>query len=450
MEFKTERIGDHYLVYRPSTGAVSLFSPAEYLVFRCIGEAPDEEIASVIRRVMETYRCDEGQIGQFTRIFMRKLELQGWMRKNREEAEPECLKTVYLTVTTGCNLACSYCYIGDDRRKPENLMSLADASFIMDKIKAFNPDPSIAITGGEPFTHPQIFGILDALEDRSVVFTIGSNAVLIDDQAAKRLKNFRFLHHVQVSIDGMTPEVHAITRGDSWHATMKGIRNLIARRVPFSLAPTLHERNLHEVADIARFAYENGGFYAPNHLRKFPHAPHAGKISLSPGSLRNSIIETSQKVKAGKEADHTSVNPLAVTQELRQHSRCRYVCGNAWYSVDIDWNGDVYPCHLLREKELILGNILNEEFPVIMERGKRSRTRVKAYDIPGCRECAFVATCAGGCRASAYYNQETFAGRDEFCEILYRFEIDKLFYAKYHAGYIPPLVGQDCGTVNRT
>jgi len=352
------------------------------------------------------------------------------MRSERLDEEPECLRSVYLSITTGCNLSCSYCYIGDHRRQRGQRMTVAEAILILEKIKAFNPTANFAVTGGEPFTHPQLFEILDALEQRHLTFILGSNATLIDDAAARRLKKYRYLHHIQVSLDGMTPDVHGITRGDSWHTAMKGLQRLIKQNAPFSLAPTLHSGNLHEVADIARFAVSNGGRYAPNHLRKFPHAPMAKDISLSAGQLQESIRHTFLEIRPPDRLEIHTDNVKDQSQAVRQQGRCRYVCGNAWFSVDIDWNGDVYPCHLLREKEFILGNILTEEIPVIMERGRCSSTRIKSWDIPKCRECPFVATCAGGCRASGYYNHGTLAAEDEYCQILYQFELDKLFHAK--------------------
>ena len=245
----------------------------------------------------------------------------------------------------------------------------------------------------------------------------------------KNLRDILNLVHVQASLDGITPEVHSITRGNSYQATINGINNLAKYKVCYSLAPTLHQGNLHEILDIARFAYCNGGFFSPNHLRKFPHAPNACNVSLEQESLRKIIIETFEKIR--KEFDNTNEPEMFDNNsENIQDTRCRYVCGNAWYNVDIDWNGDVYPCHLLREKEFILGNILKEDFPDILEKGRNSKTRVRAYEIPKCRECPFVATCAGGCRASAFYNDGTLAAEDEFCEILYKFEVDKLFLKK--------------------
>ena len=430
MDFTTERISGHYLVSCCSTGAVSVFTPGEYLCFHCIRDAPETERRDILRNVLTAYGCSDEKITRFSDLFLKKLDKQGWFRNDFNDMDPERAQAIYFTITTKCNLACIYCYIGDERRQPDHMISVSDAVIVLQKIKELNPSARVIVTGGEPLTHPGIFQILDTLDEWKMKFTLGTNAVLVDRPCAERLKSYRYLTFVQTSLDGITPGVHAITRGNTWHQTMKGIRNLIEQHVPFSIAPTLHEGNLHEIPDIVRLAYNNGGFFTPNHLRKFPHAPNVQNITLKPESLRRCIIETFGIID---KQYNRNVQPAelqdAKCEDLRD-SRCRYVCGNAWYTVDIDWNGDVYPCHLLREKEFILGNVLSEEFSVILDRGRQSRTRVRAYEIPKCKSCPFVSTCAGGCRASAYYAKGTFAAEDEFCDILYKFEIDKLFQSK--------------------
>ena len=430
IDFSTEIVHGHYLVSLSSTGAMSLFSPAEYLAFNYIIHAPQEDHPALLRRVLSDFGCSEEKIAGFTDIFLKKLRQQGWFRDGVHDPESQRLQMVYFSITTKCNLSCAYCYIGDERRNPDHLMTIDDARIILKKIWEFNPLARIAVTGGEPFTHPAVFQILDILNEYGLKFSLGTNAVLVDRSCAERLKGYGTLLFVQASLDGMTPEVHSLTRGNTWQEAMNGIRNLIEQKVPFAIAPTLHEGNLHEIYDIARFAYSHGGFFAPNHLRKFPHAPHAGDIYLKPESLRKCIIETFEKT--GQEFN-LDVQPAGLTDkgcEELHDTRGKFVCGNAFYTVDIDWNGDVYPCHLLREACFIIGNILAEDFNAILERGRNSKTRVRSFEIPKCKSCPFVATCAGGCRASAFYTRGTLAAEDEFCDILYKFEVDKLFLHK--------------------
>ena len=430
MRFEVTPVNGHYLVSSAETGAMSLFTPAEYVVFTCLQNVAEKDKPKLIRGILTSLKCNPDKIEGFTDVFLRKLNQQGWTRKDFQDQDPQMLQMVYFSITTHCNLSCSYCYIGDDRRRPDHQMNYDDAVVILKKIKHFNPSARITVTGGEPFTHPDIFSILDLLEELNLKFTIGTNAVLISESFAERLGNYHSLVYIQASLDGWTPEIHSITRGNSYQQTITGIKNLISHRAPFAISPTIHERNSHEMIDIARFAISNGGFFAPNHLRKFPHAPQVQQISLKSESLRKCIIETFEQIhkEFPKDAQPETLNDSRC--ESMSASRCKYVCGNGCYTVDINWNGDVYPCHLLREPGFILGNILREGFETILEKGKKSQTRTKSYQIPKCRTCPFVSTCAGGCRASAWYNHGTFAAEDEFCDILYKFEVDKLFLGK--------------------
>jgi radical SAM protein with 4Fe4S-binding SPASM domain len=437
MEFNTQIINGHYLVNSVDTGAMSLFSPAEYLAFNSIINSPEKERKYLLNKLLTDFGCNEEQINRFTDIFLRKLNQQGWFRESFGEVEYEKLQMVYFSITTKCNLSCLYCYIGDDRRDPDHIMPYNDAVTILTKIKSVNPNACIAVTGGEPFTHPDIFRILDFIEKIELKIKLGTNAVFVDESCAKRLKGYKNLAFVQASLDGMTPETHAITRGNSFEASMKGINHLINQKVPLAIAPTLHEGNIHEIEELARFTYRNGAIFSPNHLRKFPQATHVNNIFLKPDTLRKCIVDTFSKMNQEFDIDLLTDELNAKKCEDLPNSRCRYVCSNAWTSIDIDWNGDVFPCHLLREKDFVIGNILKEEFPVILERGRKSKTRVKSYEIPKCKKCPFVATCGGGCRSSAFYTNGTLAAEDEYCEILYKFEVEKMFYKKGIAFQFP-------------
>ncbi len=435
MEFTSELINGHYLVSSIERGAVSLFSPAEYIAFNAIINTSDKRKA--LRKVLTDFDCTEDKIVRFSDLFLKKLNKQGWLRESFTEVEYEKLQMVYFSITTNCNLSCLYCYIGDQGKVPDHIMPYSDAVTILNKIKSVNASSTIAVTGGEPFTHPDLFKILDFLENIDLKFKLGTNAVLIDEIKAKRLKAYKNLILVQASLDGMSPEIHAITRGNSFEASMNGIKHLLAQKVPLAIAPTLHEGNIHEMEKLARFTYSNGAVFSPNHLHKFPNAPNTNHISLKPETLRKFIVETLLKTSKEFNIDshHNDIN-IKSCEDL-PNTRCNYVCSNSWSLIDIDWNGDVFPCHLFRERDHIIGNILNEEFSVILERGRKSKTRVKSYEIPKCKKCPFVATCGGGCRSSAYHTTGTPAAEDVFCDIHYKFEIEKMFHKKGIAFHFP-------------
>ena len=93
----------------------------------------------------------------------------------------------------------------------------------------------------------------------------------IDEKMAERLTRLERLDVVQISLDGMTEETSAISRGKGALAKIRaGIDQAIAAKLPFVLAPTLHGDNLHEIDEMAEFAVTNGGYIKPNNLRSFP------------------------------------------------------------------------------------------------------------------------------------------------------------------------------------
>src|SRR4029077_330977 len=82
----------------------------------------------------------------------------------------------------------------------------------------------------------------------------------------------RFLF-IQISLDGASAETHEMTRGKGhFPKVMAGIQRIIDQRLPFKLAPTLHNKNMHELTTIAELALANGGWMSPNQLKELPHA----------------------------------------------------------------------------------------------------------------------------------------------------------------------------------
>jgi radical SAM protein with 4Fe4S-binding SPASM domain len=75
--------------------------------------------------------------------------------------------------------------------------------------------------------------------------------------------------------------------------------------------------------------------------------------------------------------------------------------------VDIDWNGDVYPCHLLKGEGLSLGNLAEVGFAEVFLEGHIRGWRAKSHEIENCSSCSFMSVCGSGCRASTYFTYGT-------------------------------------------
>lgn len=425
-----EQHGDAYVVYQPSIGALSALKEHDYLPFHVFVAAKGDRAA--LTRYFVQMGATEESAEQRAEQLAARLVRDGWTRTELPTPPNALLRSAYFTVTRWCDLGCPYCYQGlNDRHNTE--MTLDQAHLSLERIKVVNPECQINVSGGEPFSHSRIHDILDLIEEQGFPFVILSNGTFIDERAARHLKSLTRFRYIQISLDGATAETHEITRGKGhFPKAMAGIRNVIAQGLPFKLAPTIHDRNMHELPAIGELAVANGGWMSPNQLKELPHAGlNYTNLAMSNDGLIQvlrtlnqhlidkfglaTVLEVSQRY-AG-----TDPEVCSVTQP-----NSRFICGMAHSLIDIDWNGDVYPCHLSKGPDLLIGNIFQEDFEQIFKRVDERGIRVKSNEIEKCSGCKFVSNCAGGCRAGAWFTYGTLEHEDELCDINYRSHLHRL------------------------
>jgi len=416
-----EAFGDRFLAWDATTGALSVLTAEELVAFRLLRDGAGEAAPAEHFYRQLGYTPEES--GRRCRRLAARLEREGWGRQVPPDPPAPPLRGVYLAVTRICNLSCPYCYQG----APEagTLMTLPAAEACISRIRAANPRCHVVVSGGEPLCHPLLFDILDRLAAAGLRFSLITNGVLLDDAAIERLAGYDGLVGVQVSIDGLTEPVHALTRGHGFAQTVAAIRRLASRRVSFVLAPTIHEGNLHEIAALAAFATELGGGLKPNGLRDLFGRR---EVRLRPEKLLEAIELLDSLPRGSVNANLLSDEPHEDPRDRSSlaATRSQVCCGIARATANIDWDGSVYPCHLLRVAALRLGSLLEESFATILARADERGLRVPSYRIPRCSACRFVATCGGGCRAHAYHAYGDPGREDPFCEVLYYLETARL------------------------
>ncbi|MEO1369949.1 MAG: radical SAM protein, partial [Acidobacteriota bacterium] len=292
-QINVEIEGDAYVVYKPSIGALSALDLKDYIAFTVYTESGGD------LKALENYYLKAGlnakEANAFALGLTMRLERDGWTRTELPEDTAEKLSSVYFTITRWCDLGCPYCYQGLENRVGTE-MSVEQAELVLDRIKAINPNCQIIVTGGEPFSHSQVFEILELVNQKGFPFVILSNGTYIDDKTARFLKGLEKFKYVQISLDGATAEVHELTRGKGhFEKAMTGFRNIVANKLAFKVAPTLHEANVHELPQIADLALSNGGWLSPNQLKELPHAGlNYTYVSLSNDTLRQALREVNE------------------------------------------------------------------------------------------------------------------------------------------------------------
>jgi len=410
----TERIGDCYYLSDAKIGACGLFSQIEYLVFTFFDDPINKENQIIEFLINLGYSKTQANIKYHQLII--KLKKQGWLNSLSDNFSPEPITTLYFTITTNCNLNCPYCYQGSLKEKC--YISVENAKRTIEGLKAVNYKSHIVLTGGETFMHPKVFDIIDIIELNGFSFSILTNGTLVNSSIAKKLSKYKLLQSIQISIDGIDSNTHKITRGNSFEATMRGIEIISNYHLPFSLGPTIHEGNANQINDIAKLALEKGGWLTPNNLIVTSHNTNSS-LSLTNLTLERVMKQVGEYISVHE--DKYAINKVFRKKafDVSCHKQKDNLCGIAFQTLDLNWNGDVYPCNLLRNDKYILGNLFSKGWEFILQNGIKFRNKIKCSNINKCSSCDILNICNGGCRASAFYKYGTFDKEDPLCDLRY-------------------------------
>ena len=117
-----------------------------------------------------------------------------------------------IQITERCNLHCAHCFVssGDwgEHMRFEDIVER-----VLPRLRRARVE-RITLTGGEPFVHPAIMDICQAIADLDMPLGVCTNATQTSDEQIARLKALGNVH-VNVSFDGFRPESHGKFRAAS-------------------------------------------------------------------------------------------------------------------------------------------------------------------------------------------------------------------------------------------
>lgn len=414
---KTSSFGNYIIASNSEKGALSIFTDEDFIVSNLLQFENADVTLNTLKEKYNLLGYTKKNAEKKSLLFLDMMQNDGWLEEDSFEKNESPMQSVYIHITEQCNFNCPYCYQGNNHNKKH--MRIHTFEKTINFIKSVNKESSLAISGGEPLKHPKIDQILYLLEKTEMRYRILTNGSLIDNEAIKLFKKCDFLDFVQVSLDGSIEKIHNFTRKNTFSAVMAGINQLIEHKIPFIIAPTVHDCNVHDIYNIAKFTFLNNGEISPNNLRSI-YGNAMSHLNLSDNNLVKSIKMV--KKAAAKFKDKTSDITSQSSEDITPK---KTVCGLGFSLFCIDVNGDFFPCHLLTQKQFKLGSI-NNTFQEILENPILNNIRVSSQKIKKCKSCHFVMTCHGGCRADAYHNHNTFCHRDSLCDVLYKFEVENL------------------------
>lgn len=335
------------------------------------------------------------------------------------------LKFLFFELTLRCNEHCWHCgsSCGD---VPSEEMTTEQYKKLLEDIKRdFDVNSfQLCITGGEPLLRKDFYEIMSYAHELGFHWGMTSNAVLIDAEAAKKLKACG-MDTISVSIDGLR-ETHDKLRGlkGSYDRAMAGINALINEGgfQHIQVTTVLNHETMKELDGL----YEVMKGIDIDSWRVIGVEP-IGRALSRPELLMTmeDQRELFSFIRRCREVDDMPVTygcshylGLELEREVRQYY---FICNAGIYSAGIMTNGDVGAClDIERRPETIQGNIFKTSLKEIWDNGFAIFRQDLDKLSEKCSGCSSAEFCAGGARHSWDYDKNEqrvcFAGQKGFFE----------------------------------
>ena len=330
-------------------------------------------------------------------------------------------------MTSACNLHCIHCHTSGGKPGADELTT-AEAKRMLDQLAAVDEFRMMAWTGGEPLVRDDLWELLAYAQALGFTNTMATNATLIDDAVAQRLRRSGVVI-AAVSLDGFDAASHDFVRGlpGAFDDALRGMRALRRAGILLHINITAMEYNMEQMEPLMALVDELGtGILLMYQLVPVGRGRKIGQAALDLSANERLIRFMAQAQRttgaimepvAGPQywpfllqRDGVRAGPLLRLAETVFHG-----CSAGRGFIYIKPNGELWPCPFI---EIACGNVRDTPVATILStspvlKDLQNRERL----LKGrCGECGYRKLC-GGCRGRALATTGDYLAEDPSCFI---------------------------------
>lgn len=260
-------------------------------------------------------------------------------------------KKVYIEITNGCNLNCSFC-IGN--RRKVKFLSFSDFKIILDKIKPYTNYLYFHILG-EPLLHPDIVKFIDYASSIGFNINITTNGYLIS-----KLKGVRNIRQLNISLHSFD--------------------------LKYGVSLDNYLDNIFSVIDSLSDCYISLRLWGRGNDLILNHIVNHFNVDNIPSDFDK--FKLSDRVYLSK--FHEFIWPDFNNKYYNENGRCYGLS----HHIGILSDGSIVPCCLDSSASICLGNIFNDDIDEILK-SDRVRNMVNGFKNckkveEFCKHCSFL------------------------------------------------------------
>ena len=319
---------------------------------------------------------------------------------------------VSFELTYICNNNCEYCYNYVRHSKKPNFYeaTLEEKEIALEDIR----DAGVFVinfTGGEPTLSPDLFKLISYSKELGLITTMNTNARLITDEKAKKLKNFG-LDGALVSLSGSNAYNHdrQTKVNGSWFETIRGIKALQKFDIPLTVNFTITRKNYRDLENVAQLSKSIGANFSIGRFVPYPQQENYVEFELSNDEIKT-ILESVKRITNHEiNVDfEIPIPPCAVQGEDYSHlfrfSQC--YAGVTFCVISPDLS--VRACPISNN---FIGNLHSHTLKEIWQSEKMDLWRKTSSFPKNCVSCPCFPVCRGGCRQAAIFHSGDISAND--------------------------------------
>ena len=321
-------------------------------------------------------------------------------------------------ITNLCNLRCKHCYQDDFSKKSDldwqGLKRVSD--HLLTTIRDWDRTACIHLTGGEPLLKPELFPLLNHLDQHSMVEELGiiTNGLPIDREMMRRLSDFPKLKKIKISLDGGDAETNdSIRQKETFDKVMQNLPLIKeTERFEILLMFTAMKRNLRSLPYLFKLCQDMGidGLI----IERFIPLGRGREVMdevLSKEEWKEMTGMLSDFISAEEEDSFFPYQAFQISFGGEEPELLGAPCVVGVDGLCIMPEGSVFPC---RRFPISIGNLLETSLKQIWDESDILEKLRKKENLKGkCGSCG-IDDCRG-CRSLALALTGDYLGEDPHC-----------------------------------